>query len=64
MKGLCHTTREGLQVQWPRLLSALKRNFYIQVEEIQQVATVRRYLFTVQLLCIFQASIAPIIRST
>jgi hypothetical protein len=35
-----------------------------KVEEIQQDATVCRYLFTAKLLYMFRASIAPIIRST
>jgi len=37
---------------------------HAEVEEIQQDATVCRYLFTAKLLYIFRASIAPVIRST
>jgi len=38
--------------------------FFGGVEEIQQDATVCRYLFTAKLLYMFRASIAPIIRCT
>jgi len=40
------------------------RTILYEVEEIQQDATVCRYLFTAKLLHLFQASIVPIIRST
>jgi len=36
----------------------------VQVEEIQQDATVCRYLFVAKLLYTFPATIVPIIRST
>jgi len=42
----------------------LRCQSFIWFEEIQQDATVCRYLFTAKLLYMFRASIAPVIRST
>jgi len=41
-----------------------RENKKFQVEEIQQGATVCRYLFTAKLLYMFRTSIVPIIRIT
>ena len=51
-------------VRWCLCRQTCRLNYMHQVEEIQQDATVCRYLFTVKLLHMFRASIAPIIRST
>ena len=45
-------------------LGTMHSNDELYINKIQQDATVCRYLFTAKLLCMFRASIAPIIRST
>ena len=40
------------------------RTYGLNINKIQQDATVRRYLFTAKLLYMFRVSVAPIIRST
>ena len=65
-----HTTRSSFTAVTtaandtsPKTDKSKSTTSHLIVEEIQQDATVRRYLFTAKLLYIFRASIAPIIRS-
>ena len=48
----------------PHLINYAKHLNPIYINQIQQDATVCRYLFTAKLLYVFRMSIAPIIRST
>jgi len=66
-----HSTRRSFTVfttaandTSPKTDKSQSATSHLMVEEIQEYATVCRYLFSAKLLYMFRASLVPIIRST